>query len=233
MIFNVATLYPEIIISYRKTGIIARGVRDKAIEINAFDIRDFSADKHNRTDDYPYGGGNGMVMTPQPVCDCIEAIKCGRDVPVIFFSPRGKRLTTQLAKDYAKKEEMILLCGHYEGIDKRALDLTVTEEISIGDYIVTGGHIAAMCFIDAVSRYVPGVLGKTAGAYSESFENGLLEYDQYTRPPEFRGMKVPEVLLSGHAANIAKYQKQQSISITERLRGDLIEEYLKEKQNKG
>ncbi len=222
MIFDVCTLYTQLIDAYSQTGVIGRGVTNGAIQINSYNIRDYTLDKHGCVDNYPYGGGAGMLMMAQPVCDCIQAVKKERDIPVIYFTPRGKRLTTKLAKEYAKNDELILLCGHFEGIDERAVKLCVTDEVSIGDYIVTGGHIGAMCFIDCVSRYIPGVLGNKGSTFEESFEHGLLEYKQYTRPYDYKGLCVPDILLSGHHANIEKYKKEQSTDITREYRPDLI-----------
>ena len=234
MIYNVLTLYTELIEVYKKTGVIGRGVESKAININIFNIRDYTDDKHGSVDDYPYGGGAGMVMTPQPIYDCVKAAKQGReDIPVIYFSPAGKKLDSSLAKEYARYDEVILLCGHFEGVDQRVLDLCVDDEISIGDYIVSGGHIAAMCFIDSVSRYLPGVLGNDESAFEESFENGRLEYVQYTRPAEFMGLSVPEILLSGHHKNIKAYREEQSLIRTKNKRPDLYQKDCEsEKKNK-
>lgn len=222
MIYNVLTLYPEIIESYKEVGIIGRGVNSGNIKINAINIRDYSKDKHRRVDDEIYGGGAGMLMKAEPVYDCIKAVKQDRNIPVIYFSPRGKVFNSELAKEYSKCEEVILLCGHYEGIDQRAVDLCVDEEISIGDYILTGGHIASMVFMDTVSRYVDGVLGNSESYQKESFENGLLEASQYTRPEEFMGMKVPSVLLSGHHKKIEEYMEEESLKETEKRRKDLL-----------
>ena len=224
MIYNVLTLYTELIEVYKKTGVIGRGVEAGAIDINVFNIREYTDDKHGSVDDYPYGGGAGMVMTPQPIYDCVKAVKQKReDIPVIYFSPAGKKLDSALAKEYALYDEVILLCGHFEGVDQRALDLCVDDEISIGDYIVSGGHIATMCFIDSVSRYVPGVLGNEESMLDESFENGKLEYAQYTRPAEFMGLSVPEILLSGHHENINAYRQEQSLIRTKEKRPDLYQ----------
>lgn len=224
MIFNVLTIYKDLIEEYKKTGVIGRGVAANAIGINVFDIRDYTDNKHGSVDDYPYGGGAGMVMTPQPVYDCIKAVKKNEDIPVIYFTPHGRTFNTAAAKEYAKCDEVILLCGHFEGIDQRVIDLCVTDEISMGDYIVTGGHIPAMCFIDAVARYVSGVLGNDESTAEESFENGLLEYEQYTRPYEFMGLTVPDILLSGHHVNIEKYKKERSLAVTKQKRPDLLGE---------
>ena len=222
MIFNVLTLYPEMIEAYKEIGIIGRGVNSGKLQINAVNIRDYSKDKHRRVDDEIYGGGAGMLMKAEPVYDCVKDIKKDRDIPVIYFSPRGRTFNSELAKKYADLDEVILLCGHYEGIDQRAVDLCVDEEISIGDYILTGGHIASMVFMDTVSRYVDGVLGNCESYQNESFEDGLLEASQYTRPEEFMGMKVPEVLLSGHHKKIEEYYKDEALKETKKRREDLL-----------
>ena len=222
MIYNVLTLYPEMIEAYKDVGIIGRGVKNNKLEINAINIRDYSKDKHKRVDDEIYGGGAGMLMKAEPVYDCVTDIKKQRNVPVIYFSQRGKVFNSALAKEYAKLDEVILLCGHYEGIDQRAIDLCVDEEICIGDYILTGGHIAAMVFMDTVSRYVDGVLGNSESYKNESFENGMLEASQYTRPEEFMGLKVPPVLLSGHHKKIEEYMNEESLKETKKRREDLL-----------
>lgn len=223
MKFNVLTLYTELIEEYKKTGVIGRGVQAGYIDISAYNIRDYTQNKHGCVDDYPYSGGAGMVMTVQPVYDCVSNVKKGREnIPVIFFTPSGQKFDSDLAKHYSKYDELILLCGHFEGIDQRAIDLCVTDEVSMGDFIVTGGHIPAMCFIDCVSRYVPGVLGNFASTSDESFENGLLEYPQYTRPYEYMGLKVPDILLSGDRAKIEKYKYEESLRITKEKRPDLL-----------
>ena len=226
MIYNVITIYDELIESYKQTGVIGRGVSSGAITINAYNTRNYTTNKHGAVDDYPYGGGAGMVMTPQPIYDAIKSVKGEKEnVPVIYFTPRGKTFNTALAKHYAKNyDEVILLCGHFEGIDERAISLCVTDEISMGDYIITGGHIASMCFIDSVSRYITGVLGNEESSSEESFENGLLEYEQYTRPAEFMGMKVPEILTSGHHKNIETYKRERSLELTRQKRADLLSE---------
>lgn len=223
MKFHVLTLYDELIKEYSKTGVIGRAVEAGHININPVQIRDYTLNKHGNVDDYPYGGGAGMVMMPQPVCDCVDAVKDGRDVKVVFFTPRGRVFDSNVAKAYAQYDELILLCGHFEGIDERAIKIIEPDEISMGDYIITGGHIAAMCFMDSVCRYVDGVLGNNESSEEESFENGLLEYEQYTRPYEFRGMKVPDILLSGHHKNIEKYKKERSIEVTRIHRPDLLD----------
>ena len=224
MIYNVLTLYTDLIDEYSRTGVIGRGVAAGALKINTFNIRDYTLDKHGCVDDYPYSGGAGMVMMVQPVEYAVNAAKAGRDdIPVIYFTPQGKVFDSAMAKRFAEMDEVILLCGHFEGIDQRAVDMCVTEEISMGDYIVTGGHIAAMCFMDSVSRYVPGVLGNNESAGDESFENGLLEYPQYTRPYEYKGMKVPDVLLSGNRAVIERYKREEAVRVTMEKRPDLLD----------
>ncbi len=224
LLFHVLTLYDELIEEYKKTGVIGRAVAAGHIDINPVQIRDYTLDKHGNVDDYPYGGGAGMVMMPQPVCDCVEAVKGDKDTKVVFFTPRGRVFDSEVAKEYAEYDELILLCGHFEGIDERAIEIISPDEISMGDYIITGGHIAAMCFMDSVSRYVDGVLGNNESSCEESFENGLLEYEQYTRPYEFRGKKVPDILLSGHHKNIEKFKKERSLEVTKLRRPDLLED---------
>ncbi|MEL7569660.1 MAG: tRNA (guanosine(37)-N1)-methyltransferase TrmD [Eubacteriaceae bacterium] len=224
--FTCVGLFEGFIKAYSQYSIIARAVKNQTAQINFVNIRDFSKDKHKNTDDYPYGGGAGMVMTAQPVFDAVNYAKENRDIPVIYFSPIGKTLNSEIAKKYAEYENLILLCGHYEGVDQRALDLTVTEYISIGDYILTGGEIAAVVFMDSVLRYCEGFLGNAQSSSEESFENGLLEYAQYTRPEVFNGLKVPDVLISGNHAKINEYRHTDSIERTKKYRKDLYDEYI-------
>ena len=208
MKFNVLTLFPEMF-SALDESIIGRGKEKGLIDINLINIRDFSKNKHKKVDDTPYGGGAGMVMEPTVVYDAYCSVK-EPNVKVIYMSPQGKTLNQQMVQDLAKEENIILLCGHYEGIDQRVIDEIVDEEISIGDYVLTGGELPAMVLIDSVSRYVEGVL-KEDSVQEESFTDGLLEYPQYTRPEVFLGKRVPEVLLSGHHENIKKWRRNQSI----------------------
>ena len=220
--FDVLTLFPEMFNNIMNESIIGRAVKEGLVEINPINIRDYTKDKHNRVDDYPYGGGAGMVMQAQPIYDAYRSIvKDDNSIPVIYMSPQGKKFTQQIAKDLALNDRMILLCGHYEGVDERILEEIVTDEISIGDYVLTGGELPAMVVIDAVSRLIPGVLAEDSTS-EESFSDGMLEYPQYTRPVEFMGRKVPDILLSGHHANIKKWREEESYKRTLKKRPDLI-----------
>ena len=220
MKFDVLTLFPEMFEPV-KQSIIGRAEEKELINIKLVNIRDFSKDKHKKVDDTPYGGGAGMVMRADVVHDAIQSVK-KENSKVIYLSPQGKTLNQAKVQDLSKEKHLILLCGHYEGIDQRVIDEVVDEEISIGDYVLTGGEIPAMVLIDSVSRYVEGVLSEES-ILEESFSNGLLEYPQYTRPEIFNGKKVPEVLISGHHENIRKWRKEQSIKITLNKRPDLLE----------
>lgn len=211
MKFDILTIFPEIFQSYFGESIIKRALQAKLIEIYVHDIRPYSKDKHKKVDDIPFGGGAGMVMTPQPLADCLEEIKKTNKGPVIYLSPQGRRLTQSKAEKLAKTSEMILICGRYEGIDQRIIDLYVDQEISIGDFVLTGGELPAMIIIDAVSRLIPGVLGKDSSHEHDSFSKAFKrkkEYPHYTRPAEFKGLTVPEVLLSGHHKKIEKWRDQ-------------------------
>ena len=219
MKFDVLTLFPEMF-EPLNSSIIGRAKEKNLIEINLINIRDFSKDKHKKVDDTPYGGGAGMVMMPDVVYDAYKSIK-DESAKVIYMSPQGKKLTQKKVEELAKNKHLIILCGHYEGIDQRVIDKIVDEEISIGDYVLTGGELPAMVLIDSVSRYSEGVITKES-TNEESFTNGLLEYPQYTRPEVFEGEKVPEVLLSGHHANIEKWRKEKSLEITAKKRPDLL-----------
>ncbi len=225
MNFHVMTLFPEMILSAMNHSIIKRGQEAGLVNLNCVDIRDFSGNKHRQVDDYPYGGGVGMVMKPQPIYDAYLFIKKNlqTDAPVIFMSPQGKPFTQSRAVQLSALDEIVILCGHYEGIDQRIIDEIVTEEISIGDYVLTGGELAAMVVIDAVSRLIPGVLSKPEATQDESFSTNLLEYPQYTRPPEFLNRKVPDILLTGHHENINKWRAEQAYLITQQKRPDLLE----------
>ena len=219
MKFDVLTLFPEMF-EPLNSSIIGRAKEKNLIEINLINIRDFSKDKHKKVDDTPYGGGAGMVMMPDVVYDAYKSVE-DKNAKVIYMSPQGKKLTQNKVEELAKQEHLIILCGHYEGIDQRVIDKIVDEEISIGDYVLTGGEIPAMVLIDSVSRYNSGVIAEESRE-EESFANGLLEYPQYTRPEVFEGVKVPEVLLSGHHANIEKWRKEKALEITKLKRPDLL-----------
>jgi len=228
MIFTVLTLFPEMIREAVSHSILGRGIRTGHITVDCVNIRDFAINKHGQVDDAPYGGGAGMVMMAPPVFDAYEHVMgCVNErgqahPPVIYLSPQGRVLTQQIAEEIATMPEVILLCGHYEGLDERIIDEIVTDEISIGDYVLTGGEPAAIVLMDAVSRLVPGVLGKPESYKDESFSDGLLEYPHYTRPPVFRGRHVPDVLLSGHHGNIETWRRQQALERTMQKRPDLL-----------
>ena len=221
MKFDVLTLFPEMFEPLRES-IIGKAIEKKLIDLNLVNIRDFSKDKHKKVDDTPYGGGAGMIMRPDVVYDSYQSVKQEK-AKVIYMSPQGKTLNQQMVEDLSRESHLIILCGHYEGIDQRVLDEIVDEEISIGDYVLTGGEIPAMVLIDSVSRYVEGVL-KQDSIQEESFSNGLLEYPQYTRPEIFKGRTVPEILLSGHHQNIEKWRKERSFEITKKKRPDLLKD---------
>lgn len=220
MKFDVLTLFPDMFECLNQS-IIGRAKEKELIDINLINIRDFSNNKHKKVDDTPYGGGAGMVMMPDVVYDAYSSIQNKENAKVIYLSPKGKVLNQEKVLELSKQEHLILLCGHYEGIDQRVIDEIVDEEISIGDYVLTGGEIPAMVLVDSVSRYIQGVL-KQESTQEESFTNNLLEYPQYTRPEEFHGQKVPEVLLSGHHENIRKWREQKSLEITKQKRPDLL-----------
>ena len=220
MRFDVLTLFPEMFEPIQQS-ILGRASKNHILEFNFINMRDFSKNKHLKVDDTPYGGGAGMVMIPDVVYDAYSSIPNKENAKVIYLSPQGKQLNQAKVQELSEEEHLILLCGHYEGIDQRVLDEIVDEEISIGDYVLTGGELPAMVLIDSVSRYVEGVL-KEESTKEESFSNGLLEYPQYTRPEVFRGKKVPEVLLSGHHENIQKWRQEKSLEITKLKRPDLL-----------
>ena len=222
MKFDILTLFPEMFEPLNKS-IIGKAIEKNLIQINLINIRDFSKDKHKKVDDTPYGGGAGMVMKPDIVYDAYKSVLKENEAKpkVIYMSPQGKSLNQKKVCELSKEEHIIILCGHYEGIDQRVIDKIVDEEISIGDYVLTGGEIPAMVLIDSVSRYVEGVISQDS-VEEESFSKDLLEYPQYTRPEIFEGIRVPEVLLSGHHQNIAKWRKEKSIEFTKKKRPDLI-----------
>ncbi len=225
MNFHILTLFPEMVIGGLGVSITGRAMEKGVITVNAVNIRDYSKDKHRHVDDAPYGGGAGMVMQPGPVVDAYEDL-CGRLLKrprVIYMTPQGKVFNQKIAQELAKEEDLVFLCGHYEGIDERALELICTDFLSVGDYVLTGGELPAMVMIDCISRLIPGVLNNEVSAEVESFHENLLEYPQYTRPEIYREMPVPPVLLSGHHKNIQEWRRQQSIRRTLERRPDLLE----------
>lgn len=221
MRIDILTLFPEMFAPL-KESILKRAVENGKLEINVINIRDFSLDAHKKCDDYPYGGGAGMVMMAQPIYDACQSVFDGNQ-KCIITSPRGKTFNQKIAKELSSMQHLVFVCGHYEGIDERVIDLCGMEEYSIGDYVLTGGELASMVMVDSIARLIDGVISKDS-LEEESFSNGLLEYPQYTRPEEFKGMKVPAVLLSGHHKKIEEWRKSQSIEITKKNRPDLLEE---------
>ena len=220
MKIDVLTLFPEMFAPL-KTSIIGRAVDSGKLEINIVDIRDYTLDKHKKCDDTPFGGGAGMVMMPQPIADAIKAVDPDHEAKRIFLSPRGRVFKQDVVIEYSKLDRILLLCGHYEGVDQRVIDLFIDEELSIGDFVLTGGEIPAMAVVDAVARYIDGVI-KSESLEQESFASGMLEYPHYTRPQEFMGIKVPEVLTSGHHGKIDEWRAQKSKEITIKNRPDLL-----------
>jgi len=224
MNINVLTLFPDIIDNYFNHSMGARAVKKGLFNVKALNIRDFSKDKHNKVDDTPFGGGAGMLMTPQPLFDSVNYVKESHPkTKIIFMSPKGKVLNNKLARELADSESLTFVCGHYEGVDQRFIDELVDVELSIGDYVLTGGELATLVSIDAIMRFIPGVLGAENVHEEESFEDDLLEYPQYTRPSDYNGLKVPDVLTSGHHANIKKWQRERQIEETLLKRPDLLE----------
>ncbi len=222
MRIKVLTLFPAMFPPVMGESILGRAARGGLLSVEPIDIRAYTKDKHRRTDDYPFGGGAGLVMTAQPIVDAMRAACEGFNARRIYLSPRGATLTQKKAEQFACEENLILLCGHYEGVDQRAIDLVIDEEISIGDYVLTGGELPAMVLIDCVARLLPGVLGSEESNVDESFSGGLLEYPQYTRPAVFEDLAIPEVLLSGHHANIQAWRKEQAARLTKKVRPDLL-----------
>lgn len=223
MRFDILTLFPEMFLSPFQTSILGRAIERGLIEIRTINLRDFAQDKHRTVDDTPYGGGQGMVMKVEPIARAIEQVKAeDPSTWAIYLTPDGKLLTQERVRELAFQSHLLLLCGRYEGVDERVRELFIDEEISIGDYVLTGGELAAMVLIDAVSRLRPGVLGSDRSAEEDSFSQSLLEYPQYTRPPDFRGHRVPEVLLSGDHQAIARWRRKESLRRTWRRRPDLL-----------
>lgn len=221
MKFDVLTIFPEYF-DVLGVGIIGRALNEKKFEVNTVNIRYFSKDKHHKTDDYPYGGGAGMVMTPDPIVSAIEATDPDHEALRVYLSPKGEPFSQSMAKELASRDRVLFLCGGYEGVDERAIELAIDREISIGDYVLTGGELPALVVINAVARYIDGVLGSEESTVEESFSSGLLEYPQYTRPQVYRGLAVPDVLVGGNHAEVAKWRAQKSYEITAERRPDLI-----------
>ena len=246
MQFYIMTLFPDMVMDGLNTSIIGRAMEKGLLDIEAVNIRDHAFNKHNSVDDYPYGGGAGMLMQAEPVYQCYEAVKkkieakallsnpgTRKSPRVIYLSPQGKTFNQTMAEKFAQEEDLVFLCGHYEGIDERVLNEVVTDYVSIGDYVLTGGELPAMIMIDAISRLVPGVLHNDVSAEFESFQDNLLEYPQYSRPEVWHDKKVPEILMSGHHANIEKWRREQSVIRTAKNRPDLLEKAeLTEKEKK-
>lgn len=231
MRFDVITLFPDMILDYCSQSIIGRAIESRIIYINTVNPRDYTEDKHKKVDDTPYGGGAGMVLMAQPYVDAYESVPKFEKIKTIMLSPQGQPLNDKKVNELAQYEQLILLCGHYEGFDERIRDIIQPEEISIGDFVLTGGELPALCLIDSVSRKVDGTLGKIESAEDDSFSNGLLEYPHYTRPREYRGFKVPEVLLNGNHAEIEKYRYEQQIERTKNRRPDLYKTFLQKSDN--
>lgn len=224
------TLFPEIFHSYMSESIMKRAIEKEIIEVHVYNIRDFSANRHKKVDDYPFGGGAGMLMTPQPIYDTYKHIVDSNNIKnprVVYLTPKGKIYKQEIASDLSLNEDIILLCGHYEGIDQRIIDLIVTDEVSIGDYVLTGGELPALIMIDSIARLIPGVLSQNESFEEESFKDDLLEYPHYTRPREFMGLSVPDVLLSGNHQRIEKWRLEESKKITKLRRPDLYKKSCK------
>ena len=225
MRFDVLTLFPELIQSHLNFSIMKRAKDEGIIEVNTINPRDYSLDKHKKVDDTPYGGGAGMVLAPQPYVDAYEAIKKEEKSITIMMTPQGEPFTHEISKELAQYDQIVILCGHYEGFDERIREIIKPREISIGDFVLTGGELPALCIIDSVSRNIEGTLGKIESAHDDSFSDGLLEYPQYTKPREYRGLQVPEVLLNGNHKLIEEYRQEQKIARTKAKRPDLYQKF--------
>lgn len=232
MQFDVLTLFPDMINQACSHSIVSRGIESGVISVNALNPRDFSLDKHRKVDDTPFGGGAGMVLMCQPYFDCFDSIEKNEDAEIIILSPQGETFNQQLSVELSKKSQIVLICGHYEGFDERIKQYTKAREVSIGDYVLTGGELPAMCIIDSVSRNIDGFLGKIDSAHYDSFSDGLLEYPQYTKPREYNGLCVPEVLTNGNHAEIDKWRRKQQLITTYKKRRDLFERFQEKCNNK-
>ena len=240
MIYHIMSLFPDMIDMAAHTSIMGRAIANGSISLHIYNIRDYTLNKNKRVDDYTYGGGAGMLMQAQPIYDCYRAVceniykanpeSSGKKIRTVYLTPQAKVFNQGMAMEMSDEEDIIFLCGHYEGVDERVLEEIVTDYISIGDYVLTGGELPALILMDAISRMVPGVLGNDESAKTESFDDGLLEYPQYSRPEEWMGKRVPDVLLSGHHANIEKWRRTQSELRTKERRPDLYEKYLATKE---
>ena len=233
MRIKVLTIFPEMLRPMLETSILKRAIDAGLIEVELIDIRPFSELKHKNTDDYPFGGGPGMVMLAQPIVDAVES--CTGEAfhgKRLYLSPRGRTFSQKMAEELSRDDELLLLCGHYEGVDQRAIDLVIDEEVSIGDYVLTGGELGALVIIDAVARLIPGVLGSDESSEDESFSSGLLEYPQYTRPREYRGLAVPDILLSGDHAKIARWRRDRALELTYERRPELLENIEMDKKDR-
>lgn len=223
MIFDILTLFPEVCRQYCQTSILGRAAAAGLIDVRLTDIRDFAHDRHRTVDDAPYGGGNGMVMMAPPLVEALESLPAQPPAPVLLLSPRGRVFDQEAAREYSRLERLILVCGRYEGVDERFRRLKVDQELSLGDFVLSGGELAALAVVEAVSRLIPGVLGGEDSAARDSFSDGLLEHPHYTRPPEYRGLGVPEVLTSGNHAAIDRWRREQSLGATRQRRPELLE----------
>ena len=224
MRFDILSVFPDMLKAVLFESVIGNAIENNIVDIRVHNIRDYSTNKHRKTDDYPFGGGRGMVMTPQPVMDCYRSVLDGEEhVHTVYMSPQGKVLTQEKAKQLSKLPRMVILCGHYEGLDERIITSIVDEEISIGDYVLTGGEMPAAVLVDCISRMIPGVLPEAECYENESIASGILEYPQYTRPRDFEGMEVPEILFSGHPANIEKWRREKALEKTFSVRPELLE----------
>ncbi len=221
--FDILSLFPEMFDSPLNSSLLKKARERKIIEVNLIDIRTFAEDKHRMADDYPYGGGSGMVMKVEPVAKALDSLDLLEGIPIILMTPQGEPFSQEIAGELSSHSRLAVICGHYEGVDERIREHLATREISIGDYILTGGELPAMVLIDAVARLIPGVLGNEESARGDSFSGGVLEYPQYTRPPEFRGWRIPDVLLSGHHAEIEKWRRRESLKRTMQRRPDILE----------
>ncbi len=224
MIINVLTLFPDMFHGFLAESMIAIAIENQKLKVNLFNIRDYSLNKHRKVDDYPYGGGSGMIMTPEPIYNCLQAVKNIAPAPVIYFTPQGRLLTQQIVQEYSQIDNVILLCGHYKEIDQRIRDTEITDEISIGDYVLSGGEIPAMVLIDAVARLQEGVLHDIDSALTDSHQNKMLGCPHYTRPREFNGLSVPEVLLNGNHKEIENWRKNKALDLTRLKRPELLNE---------